>query len=461
MKRSNFLKSGLALFSCGMTGSFMDKRVFSFDRGNSEDHGDVNIIFILADDLGYHDLGCYGQKNILTPNIDQLADEGMRFTQCYAGSTVCAPSRNTLMTGKDTGHCTVRGNYLLDDEGKRVRLPLPKHDFTIADMLKENSKTTGIISKWGLGNAGSTGIPKKQGFDYWYGFLDQHKAHNYYPPYLWENQHKVVLKGNKNGQQKEYIQNLFTQHALNFIKGNQNHPFFLYLPYTIPHAKYEIPNTEPYTNKKWTHQEKVYAAMVTRLDKDVGRIRAFLRKLNLDKRTIIFFASDNGAAKRWEGRFNSTGIFRGIKRSMYEGGLRVPMVVSYPGVIPSGKVNDMPWYFSDVMPTLADIVNITPPAKIDGVSIWPALQGKSQSMENRIFYWEYFKVPPNMIRKQAIRWNNWKAVKNSKHALIELYNLSVDPSESNDIANSHQRLVKKMKGWMKSERTASSYWHIS
>lgn len=460
MKRSEFLKSGLALLATGALGNPLSRRnAFGIPGGQASGDSSFNVIFILADDLGYHDLGCYGQKDILTPNADKLADDGMRFTQCYAGSTVCAPSRNTLMTGQNTGHCTVRGNYLLNGD-KRVRIPLQKSDYTVADMLKQHGKETGMVGKWGLGNAGSTGIPNKQGFDYWYGFLDQHHAHNYYPTYLWENEHKVTLKGNLNGQKKEYAQDLFTEQALKFIRKNKDDSFFLYLPYTTPHAKYEIPSTEPYTNKDWTHVEKVYAAMVTRLDRDLGRIRSLLRELDIDKKTIIFYTSDNGAAEKWKGRFNSTGVFRGIKRSMYEGGLRAPMIAALPGVIPAGKVSEMPWYFPDVMPTLADMYGIKPPGNIDGVSVWPALQGKPQSMKDRIFYWEFFVVPPHNIFKQAIRWNDWKAVRNSAHAPIELYDLSTDPSESHDIASTNQTIVSKMDRWMKTQRTPSPFWHI-
>ncbi len=460
MKRSEFIKSGLALLSAGALGGMTGKHAFGLNLDDYHKPSDLNVIFILADDLGYNDLGCYGQKDILTPNADQLADDGIRFTQCYAGSTVCAPSRDTLVTGKHTGHCTVRGNYILNGE-KRVRIPLPKNDFTVADMLKQHGEQTGMIGKWGLGNAGSTGIPNKQGFDYWYGFLDQHHAHDYYPTYLWENQHKVTLKGNLNGQKKEYAHDLFTEHALDYIRKNRSDRFFLYLPYTIPHAKYEIPSTEPYTNKNWSQQEKVYAAMVTRLDRDLGRMRALLRELDIDKKTVIFFTSDNGAAEKWKGRFNSTGEFRGIKRSMYEGGLRAPMIAALPGVIPSGKVSDMPWYFPDVMPTLANIAGLKAPENIDGVSVWPALQGQPQSAADRVFYWEFFVVPPDNTFKQAIRWNNWKAVRNSAHAPIELYDLAGDPSESHNIADTNEMIVSKMENWMKTQRSPSPYWHIS
>ncbi len=464
MKRSEFIKTSLGLFSAGLLQGTLSPSVLGFNYKEGRGSDDLNIVFILADDLGYHDLGCYGQKEILTPNIDRLAADGMRFTQCYGGSTVCAPSRNTLMTGQHTGHCTIRGNYILKD-GHRVRIPLKKQDFTIAEMLKGNKKrdeTTGIIGKWGLGNAGSTGIPNKQGFDYWYGFLDQHNAHNYYPPYLWENQHKVVLKGNANGQKGEYAQDLFTRHALHFIRENHKNPFFLYLPYTTPHAQYEIPDTEPYTGRNWTHDEIVYAAMVTRLDRDVGKIRSLLKDLGLDKNTVIFFASDNGAARKWEGRFNSTGIFRGIKRSMYEGGLRVPMIVALPGVIPSGVVSDMPWYFPDVMPTLADIAGIKPPDGIDGISVWPALQGHQSRFagKDRVFYWEFFVVPPHTVFKQAVRWNEWKAVRNGAGNSIELYNLSTDPSERNNVASNNERIIKKMNIWMHTERTPTPYWQM-
>ncbi|HEX30232.1 TPA: N-acetylgalactosamine-6-sulfatase, partial [Candidatus Poribacteria bacterium] len=287
-----------------------------------------NIIFILADDLGYGDLGCYGQRLIETPNIDALAAEGIRFTQCYAGSTVCAPSRCALMTGFHTGHARVRGNKLI---------PLRPRDVTVAEILKGAGYTTAIIGKWGLGEPGTTGVPNLKGFDEWFGYLNQRRAHNYYPEYLWRNTEKYWIKGNMNGKKGVYSHDLFTEEALKFIRRNRGNPFFLYLAYTIPHANnelgrktgngMEVPSDEPYSDRSWPQVEKNFAAMVTRMDRDVGRIVSLLKELGIDGETVIFFSSDNGPHR--EGGhdpkfFKSSGPLRGIKRDLYEGGIRVP-----------------------------------------------------------------------------------------------------------------------------------------
>ncbi|HKS37383.1 MAG TPA: arylsulfatase, partial [Verrucomicrobiae bacterium] len=318
-----------------------------------------NIIFILADDLGYGDLGCYGQKKIKTPNLDRLAAEGMRFTQCYAGSTVCAPSRASLMTGRHTGHARIRGNE---------RVPLKPEDVTVAETLKPLGYATGIIGKWGLGNEGTTGIPNKQGFDEWFGYLDQVHAHNYYPDHLWRNEGQWSLAANAGGKKGEYTHDFFTRAALNFLKMNQKQPFFLYLAYTIPHANNELgrktgngmetPGDAPYSGEQWPQPEKNKAAMIARLDGDIGKILNRLKELKLDQDTVIFFSSDNGPHR--EGGvdpkfFESSGPLRGIKRDLYEGGIRVPMIARWPGRIKAGALSDQVWAFWDFLPTAAEL----------------------------------------------------------------------------------------------------------
>ena len=459
MKRKDFIKSGLGLLAGSTFMNPMQKNDSGFNWKKWASESDYNVIFIMADDLGYRDLGCYGQQNIKTPNIDRLASRGMRFTQCYAGCTVCAPSRNTLMTGRHTGHVTIRGNYV-ERDGKRIRIPLPEHTETVAKMLKSNGQKTGMIGKWGLGEPRSTGIPNNQGFDYWYGFLNQHRAHDYYPEYLWENQDKVILNGNKNGKKQEYAHDLFEEKTQEFIRKNKDERFFLYLPYTIPHAQYEIPDLVEYADKDWSHDEKAYAAMVTKMDRGIGRMLSLLKKLDLDKNTLIFVTSDNGAAHRWKGTFDSCGQLRGIKRDMYEGGLRVPMIATLPVVIPAGTTSEMPWYFPDLMPTLAEIAGMNPPIGIDGRSVWPALQGKKQSMKDRAFYWEFIQMPPNQTLKQAVRLNNWKAVRKATHASLELYDLSRDISEQNDVSREFKKVSRQMAAIMKREHSPTSYWDI-
>ncbi len=417
-----------------------------------------NIIFIMADDLGYADLGCYGQKHIKTPNIDQLAAEGMRFTQCYAGSTVCAPSRSVLMTGQHTGHTRVRGNAgKVGGVGSQRRVPLEPKDVTVAEVLKQAGYATGITGKWGLGEPNTTGIPNRQGFDEWFGYLNQRNAHSYYPPFLWHNEQKQILEGNKDGQRKVYSHDLFTRFSLDFIRSGKADPFFLYLPYTIPHAKYEIPSAEPYTDKPWPQNAKVHAAMITRMDRDVGRIMALLKKLNIDDKTIVFFCSDNGAAQRWEGIFDSSGPLRGRKRDMYEGGIRTPMIVRWPGKVPAGKLNATAvWYFADVLPTLTDLVGAKTPPGIDGISVLPTLLGKKQNTGDRFLYWEFFE----RNFQQAVRWHNYKAVRPAPGKPLELYDLAKDLAETHNLAAQHPRVIDRIENYLATARTDSPNWPI-
>ena len=423
-----------------------------------------NILFIMADDLGYADLGCYGQKNIKTPNIDQLAAEGTRFTQCYAGSTVCAPSRSVLMTGRHTGHTRVRGNFgkaggvLVTGSGSpQRRIPLKPEDVTVAEVLKQAGYTTGITGKWGLGEPDTTGLPNRQGFDEWFGYLNQRAAHSYYPSYLWHNEQKKILEGNKDGQRQQYSHDLITEFALDFIRRHEDGPFFLYLPYTIPHAKYEIPSTDPYTDEPWPQDAKVHAAMITRMDRDIGVIMSLLKRLNIDRNTIVFFCSDNGAAKRWEGIFDSSGPLRGRKGNMYEGGLRTPMIVRFPGKVPADKLNTTAvWYFADVLPTLAELVRVKPPANIDGISILPTLFGVEQNTGNRFLYWEFHSGG----FKQAVRWRNYKAVRLGLDKTLELYDLEKDLAEQNNIADRNPDVVTKIEAYLKTTRTDSPNWPI-
>ena len=422
--------------------------------------GGPNIIFILADDLGYGDLGCYGQKKIRTPNIDRLAAEGMRFTQCYAGSTVCAPSRCSLMTGLYTGHARIRGN---------ANVPLKQEDVTVAEILKPAGYNTAVIGKWGLGNEGTTGVPNQKGFDQWFGYLDQVQAHNYYPEFLWRNERQWTLRGNANGQKGEYSNDWFTRAATNFIRINQKHPFFLYLAYTIPHANnelgartgngMEVPGDAPYSNESWPPVEKNKAAMITRLDTDVGKILEKLKEQKIDQDTIVFFASDNGPHK--EGGvdpkfFESSGPLRGIKRDLYEGGIRVPMIVRWPGKIKAGSTNDQVWAFWDFLPTAAELTGAKLPKGIDGISMMPALLGLKQTNQHEFLYWEFHENGFS----QAARTGDWKGVKPGPDKPLELYNLKEDPGEKNNIAGQHQDIIAKIEQYLKTARTESKDWPI-
>jgi arylsulfatase A-like enzyme len=422
-----------------------------------------NIIFIMADDLGWGDLGCYGQKMIKTPHIDKLAEEGLRFTQCYAGGAVCAPSRSVLMTGQHLGHTRVRGNRgktggveVRDNGPLERRIPLELEDVTIAELLKEAGYVTGMTGKWGLGEPGSSGAPTRQGFDEWFGYLNQRRAHTYYPPYLWRNDTKVILEGNRDDKRQEYSHDMFTDFALDFLEANQDRPFFLYLPYTIPHYTLESPSPEPYQDEPWEEHRKTYAAMVTRMDRDVGRIMSFLKGNGLDHKTIVFFCSDNGGLPDETEFFGSTGPFRGNKGDVYEGGLRVQMIVRYPGKGAKVTTSDLPWYFADVVPTLMDLIGKKPPVNIDGVSVLPTILGREQDLKNRFMYWEHH----NGQMLQAVRWGKWKAVRLSKNAPLELYDVESDVAEKSDISASFPDIVTEIEAYLKTARTESVNWPV-
>ncbi|MBN1342784.1 MAG: arylsulfatase [Phycisphaerae bacterium] len=413
-----------------------------------------NIVFIMADDLGYGDLGCYGQQQIVTPCIDRLAAEGVRFTQAYAGSTVCAPSRCCLMTGVHNGHARIRDNI---PHGTF----LAKEDVTLAEVLKGAGYRTGAVGKWSLGVHGSEGKPNDQGFDDWLGHLDQDQAHFYYPHYLWENDRTKLLFGNRGEQKGEYTHDLFTERALRFIEESKDGPFFLYLAYTIPHwSDYPahtpesqiVPSDKPYRQKDWPQVEKNYAAMVTRMDGDVGRIMALLKRLRLDDDTIVFFTSDNGPCGGKDRAhkpafFNSAGGLRGLKRELYEGGIRVPMIVRWPGKVPAGRVSDAVWAFWDVMPTLAELAGTSAPKGIDGISVVPTLLGREQKRRHEYLYWDYGHSRGNFM--QAVRLANWKGVRGGPGAAIELYDLTQDVAESKDVAADHPDVVARIEQVMK------------
>lgn len=425
-----------------------------------------NIIFIMADDLGYGHLGSYGQKDIETPELDQLARDGLRYTQAYAGSTVCAPSRSVLMTGQHTGHTTVRGNWGPDGE----RMPLKDSDVTVAEVLKSAGYTTGMIGKWGLGEPGTSGLPNKQGFDHWFGFLNQHKAHKFYPEYVWRNDRMVYLDENETGQRETYVQDLFLGETLEFIRANKDEPFFLYLPFTLPHT--ELAAREEMVEKYRGRFEEVvhpaelgrpavpeakatFAGMISTLDQDVGRIVRELEELGIAENTIVIFTSDNGAASEHGAvaeYFGGSGPLRGIKRDLYEGGIRVPMIVSWPGTIAAGQVDDSSQVtFWDVLPTLAELGGAKVPEelRLDGISVVPSLLDGSAVGNDRPLYWEFRRKPDTPLM-QAARWGRWKAVRLSEDAALEIYDLDADIGETRDVAAEHPELVEKFETFLSS-----------
>ncbi len=439
-----------------------------------------NIIYILADDLGYGDLSCYGQKHFQTPNIDRMASEGMRFTQHYAGTSVCAPSRSSLMTGLTTGHTPIRGNRQHGEEGQ---WPLPDKSFTIAEMLKDAGYVTGAFGKWGLGSPGSEGDPNKQGFDRFYGFNCQSLAHNYYPGHLWDNQNKIILEGNSGDKFEEYAPDLIHKQALLFMEKNKDRPFFMYYPTTIPHAELMLPPKymEKYRGKFLPEKEyegavpgskgfregsygtqheshAAFAAMVTLLDQKVGEIFEKLKELGLDKNTIVIFSSDNGPHKEGGADpdyFDSNGPCKGYKRDLYEGGIREPMIVWWPGKISKGTTSDHLSAFWDVMPTLAEIAGAKKPENIDGISFLPTLLNKTGQKNHETMYWEFHELDG----RQAIRKNNWKLIRYQvfipAKTTTELYDLSKDPGEENNIAGNHPEIVSKLLKVMAESRVPS------
>jgi len=459
-----------------------------------------NIIYILADDLGYGELGCYGQTKIRTPNIDNLAAEGMRFTQHYSGSPVCAPSRCVLLTGKHTGHTYIRGNDEMPERGDVWRdpelegqRPIPAGTTTIGKLLQEAGYTTAAIGKWGLGGPGSTGEPNKQGFDHWYGYLCQRVAHNYYPTHLWRNGEKHILDGNpyfyahqklpedRDPYDKEsyeeysgeqYSLDLMVEEALWFIRKNKNRPFFLYLPFTVPHVSLQVPEDSlkkyegvfpetPYKGEEGylphPAPRAAYAAMITRMDKGIGRIMELLNTLGLDENTLVMFSSDNGPT--FNGGtdsefFNSAGIFRGLKVSLYEGGIRVPMIARFPGMIVSGSVSDHVSAFWDILPTVTDLIGREAPGDIDGISILPTLSGQpDKQKKHEYLYWE-------LNGRQAVRLGDWKAQRKGVDGKIELYNLKDDIGEKRDVSDDNPEIVARIEEIMGDARTESEFFPL-
>ncbi|PPK85898.1 arylsulfatase A-like enzyme [Neolewinella xylanilytica] len=422
-----------------------------------------NIVFILADDLGYADLGSYGQTVIRTPNLDRLAEQGTRFTQVYAGSTVCAPSRSVLMTGQHTGHTTVRGNNgiggVVGLGGAEGRIPLQASDTTVAELLQQSGYATGMIGKWGLGEPATEGLPAAQGFDYFFGFLNQRRAHTYFPEYVWRNNERVDFPDNVGHRKQDYIQDHFLAESLQFVDAHRKEPFFLYLPFTLPHDDYEIDTLGRFVDSlSWSPDERAYAAMVERLDRDVGLLLDRLEENDLADRTVVFFCSDNGAAQRWEGRFDSSGPLRGRKRDMYEGGLRTPMIVRYPGRVPAGTVSEVPWSFVDVLPTLSALAGINLPAGTDGTNVWPQIAGEDpgQPVTDRTFYWEFHEGG----YQQAIRRGPYKAIRTAPDLDWELYNLEDDPGEANDLAVREPTVVRELANLAEAAHRPSAFFPV-
>jgi len=439
-----------------------------------------NVIFVLADDAGWGDFSFNGQQRFETPSIDRLAREGLRFSQHYAGSTVCAPSRSALLTGQHTGHTPIRGNFEVRPEGQA---PLPAEAVTVPELLRERGYVSGVFGKWGLGFPGSEGEPLSQGFDAFFGYNCQRLAHSFYPAYLWDGTEKHPLPGNADGGTGQYSHDLIHARALEFIRSHSDRPFFLYLPYTIPHADMAAPDDEvlarflgrwdeePYEGVDFGEEgfrdgpyasqpapRAAFAAMMTRLDRGVGEILDVLAEEGIDEHTLVLFSSDNGP--HHEGGhdpefFDSNGPFRGFKRDLYEGGIRVPLVARWPGTIEAGRQSDHVSAFWDLLPTLVELAGAEPPAGLDGLSFAPTLQGRSGQRAHDHLYWEFHEQGG----KQAVRRGRFKAIRLDAVARpdgpLELYDLEADPGETNDVAAEHPELVQELAALMDAAHTPS------
>ncbi|QDU61737.1 Arylsulfatase precursor [Planctomycetes bacterium Pan216] len=429
------------LLACLVMGLFGMLRSVSADER-------PNIIFIMDDDMGWADAGCYGSKEIKTPNIDALAAHGMRFTDAYSGCTVCAPARSTLMTGYHMGHTSVRGNS--------GGIPLRDDDITVAEVLKRAGYVTGGFGKWGLGEIDTEGAAEKQGFDEFFGYYHQIHAHNFFPSYLIKNGKHFPLPNNADlndvkpkgptvSPERQFSAHLIFDEMKQFIRANKDQHFFCYAPWTPPHADYHIPEDEPawqlYKDKPWPNPAKVHAAFISMADRQLGETVTLLKELGIDKKTIVFFCSDNGASHRFDGILDSSGALTGFKRSMNEGGIRVPFIASWPGKIAPGSVSHLPIYFPDFLPTAAQLADATEylPKDIDGISIVPTLLGKPQDQtERECLYWEWDRGG------QAVRRGKWKLLRHKPNKPWELYNLDDDLSEKNDLSKKHPEVLKRL-----------------
>jgi len=438
-----------------------------------------NIILILADDLGYGDLGSYGQRIIQTPSLDQLAAGGVRFTQFYAGSTVCAPSRSVLMTGRHMGHTRVRGNA---GAGNYAAQTLAAGDVTVARTLKQAGYATALIGKWGLGEIGSEGEPSRHGFDYFYGVVNQTHAHNHYPDFLWRNSDKVPLPnvvtpvGAVPGAgyattRVQYANDLFFEEAAAFLERTRDRPFFLLLSLTVPHANneraralgdgQEVPDYGPYATRDWADPLKGQAAMITRMDRRIGDLLEQLTRLGMDDRTLVIFTSDNGPHK--EGGpaydpdfFDANGPFSGIKRSLTDGGIRVPFIARWPGRIPRGGTSPHVGYFGDLMATFAELAGAAAPAGLDGLSLVPVLLGRGVQAKHEYLYWEFYE---GGFSQAVLLDGHWKGIRlKSPAAPIQLYDLAADPAESIDLAGSQPALVERIGAIMRAAHVDNEYW---
>jgi len=459
IKRRDFLKK---CTSIGMGGLLLSNRTLALNTATRP----PNIILIMVDDLGWADIGSYGQKVVPTPNLDRMASKGVRFTNAYSGCSLCAPSRSVLMTGLHMGHTPLRIN--LGGGGASIRA----EDVTVAQRLKSLGYATGGFGKWGLGDVGTAGIPEKHGFDLFFGYYNQFHAHFYFPNYLYRNSKRVPLKGNEEfswttskrqmppmgalteinpdtGKRRQFSHDLILQEMLQFIRDQKDNPFFCYGPWTLPHGRFHILAEDPawamFKDKPWEEDVKVMAAMNVMIDRGVGQVRALLEKLGLADNTVIIFMSDNGAPRNLEGILDCSGPLRGSKGTLYEGGLRVPLLICWPNRIRPGAVSDLPVYSADIAPTLMELAGSTMEGG-DGLSLAPTLLGRDGQREHKYLYWESAYDAKGKFG-QAVRWGKWKAIRNPNKPL-ELYDLHKDQGETTDVAAAHSDVVRQIETFM-------------
>jgi arylsulfatase A-like enzyme len=440
-----------------------------------------NIIFILADDLGYGDLGCYGQKIIQTPHLDRMAAQGMKFTQFYAGSTVCAPSRSVLMTGQHLGHTRVRGNAGPDNAAAQM---LRDSDVTLAEALKQAGYATALIGKWGLGTPGDEGVPNKQGFDYFFGYLSQHHAHNHFPDFLWRNDQKVPLPnecipvgaagGGYATKRVKHAGDLFFEEAEAFVEKNRSQPFFLYLALVTPHANnerskelgdgQEVPDYGPYADKDWHSSLKGQAAMITRMDAGIGNLLKKLQQLGLDEKTLVMFSSDNGPHKEGGPNydpdfFDANGPLTGLKRSLTDGGIRIPFLARWPGRVKAGVVSPHVGYFGDMMTTFAELAGAKAPGKLDSLSLVPTLLGTPGQRSHEYLYWEFYE---GGVSQAVLLEGRWKGIRLKRtDAPLQLFDLATDLAEHNDLAASHPEIVARITQILRTARVDNEHWSLA
>jgi arylsulfatase A-like enzyme len=438
-----------------------------------------NLIWIMADDLGYGELGCYGQKIILTPRIDRMAAEGMRFTQFYAGATVCAPSRSVLMTGQHHGRTRVRGNAGgHNPEAQALR----DGDVTVSSLLAAAGYQNALSGKWGLGDVSraESGLPRRHGFHSFFGYLNQHHAHNHFPDFLWRNETRVdlpneIVKVGGEGagyatRQVVFADELFTDESIRFMRENKDRPFFLYWSMVIPHANNErarelgdganVPDYGPYADKPWPDQDKGHAAMITLMDDYVGRLLDELKTLGIDENTLVIFTSDNGPhdeSRHNLKRFEPSGPLSGIKRSLTDGGIRVPFIARWPGKVEAGATSGHVGYFGDWMATAADLAGAEMPGGRDSISFVPTLLGAGQQQEHEFLYWEFHE---RGFSQAALYKGRWKGIRQQKDAGLVLFDLENDPAEAKDVAGDHPEIVARIDHYLKTARSENPDWPI-